>query len=182
MIPGQSMQFNEYCLVMYAPGSVVAAWIAPATFEAVMMLFVLYKSARYVCLFNHFESQPILQVFIRDGIWALALIVVVTVITALSYTGIICNAVISGSFYFWNLSIYSFAGSHVLLNMRQVGTRMNDFPTAYSSTIWSDLQFGPNDVSIASDNEECYDLENDFPLEVCAESDKRTFGLVSIAV
>ena len=82
----------------------------------------------------------------------------------------------------WARAYLHCQGSHVLLNMRQVGTRFNDSPTAYSSTLWSDLQFGPSDVSVESDSEECYDLENDSALEVYAESDKPTFGLDSIDV
>ncbi|CCM00778.1 uncharacterized protein FIBRA_02820 [Fibroporia radiculosa] len=129
------MHFDELCLVTFAPKSIIVAWVVPAGFEALLSTLVIYKFLQNIQDLPGLSTQPILYVFTRDAVWAFLLMLASAIVTALSYT--VFPSGLSGSFYFWNISLSSFAGSHVLLNLRQVGANAGDL----SSPSLSELDF-----------------------------------------
>jgi len=160
MFQGSQVQFGELCLVSYAPKSVVAGWIAPVVFEATLFCLVIYKFVFNIKAVPELKRQPNLYVFVRDAVWAFSLIRD-DVLTVMSYSVFPAGLRAPGSIYFWDISICSFAGSHVLLNLRPVGSNARD-PCSFSSSSElcdDDLDFGHADgLEIESD---CTELDDE---------------------
>lgn len=143
-----SVHFDTLCRVTHAPDSQIAGWLAPVVCEAVLCTLVLFKFAKNFQMVPTLKRQPILYVCVRDAVWAFLLILVVSIVTALSYT--IFPYVASAGFYFWNLTMYSFAGSHVMLNLRQVATdagQCSSFSLSEFEDEYGDIIFVPQDLA-----------------------------------
>ncbi|KAI0746915.1 hypothetical protein C8Q80DRAFT_806462 [Daedaleopsis nitida] len=113
------IEYNQWCLVTSSSQTMLAVWLPPAAFETI--LFVMTMKVFGQSRRDGLGKRPILDTIVRDGTWAYALsIIAVTAPNALIYTRF--AKALSGIAYFWSLSVLSFVGSHVLLNLRRLGT------------------------------------------------------------
>ncbi|THG97380.1 hypothetical protein EW026_g4597 [Hermanssonia centrifuga] len=111
------MTFDSDCLVAAAPSFFMAYWLSSLAFET--FLFVLTLVAFFKSVKREHGRHSILYVFVRDGTWAFALIFVCLLLNTLMYR--LNKNPLAGMGYYWGLSVMSFAGSHVLLNIRRLG-------------------------------------------------------------
>ncbi|KZT10360.1 uncharacterized protein LAESUDRAFT_810021 [Laetiporus sulphureus 93-53] len=159
MMHASKFRYDALCLSSFAPKATVIAWIMPVVFEAMLCIFVLVKfmqSRR-----RGLGDQPILTVLIRDGIWPFGLILAVDLLAILFHS--VFEEPLSAGFNFWAMSVYSFAGSHVLLNLRRVAIPVTNHSTAANTSqtelelgVSSDLVFGasmpaPNEIELSED-------------------------------
>ncbi|TBU42473.1 hypothetical protein BD309DRAFT_962963 [Dichomitus squalens] len=105
----------------------LVVWLSPTVFEAVLfaMTIAKFKQSRGEGL----GRRPILDTIVRDGTWAFLVGIAVMVLNTLVYTSAARNA-LSGAAYFWTLSALSYVGSHVLLDLRRLGSERD--------TVWAD--------------------------------------------
>ncbi|EKM60668.1 uncharacterized protein PHACADRAFT_203825 [Phanerochaete carnosa HHB-10118-sp] len=119
VIPKQT--FTPDCLVASSPGIYMAYWLSSLFFETFLFVLTLYKFFQGIKL--EYRQHSILFLFVRDGTWAYAIIFSAMLLNTLMYQ--LVTTPLAGMGYFWALSVMSFAGSHVLLNIRRLGIRMN---------------------------------------------------------
>ncbi|KZT73899.1 hypothetical protein DAEQUDRAFT_808066 [Daedalea quercina L-15889] len=112
--------FTGSCLTTYEPDPVLIGWTIPVAFEFTLFVLVFYKFVQNIRARSPLAGQPVLFVFLRDGMAAFLAIFAVTTVTVVSS---IVFVELSSGFFFWNMTVYSIAGSHVLLNLREVVTR-----------------------------------------------------------
>ncbi|KAJ3534953.1 hypothetical protein NM688_g7047 [Phlebia brevispora] len=138
-VPRQT--FTPNCEIQSSPTIFIAYWITSLTFETVLFVMTLIKFFQYS--YVTWERGSILFVFFRDGTWAFAMIFTTILLNTVMYQ--VNNNPLSGAAYIWMCSVLSLAGSHVLLNIRRLGTDEADFiaTTEHLTTI----TFGtsPND-------------------------------------
>lgn len=124
VIPRQT--FTPDCLVASSPGIYMAYWLSSLCFETFLFALTLYKFFQGITLDRRRHS--VLFLFVRDGTWAYAIIFAAMLLNTLMYQ--LVTTPLAGMGYFWALSVMSFAGSHVLLNIRRLGTRMDNDPSS----------------------------------------------------
>ncbi|KZS86880.1 hypothetical protein SISNIDRAFT_342159 [Sistotremastrum niveocremeum HHB9708] len=116
-----SPQLDYYtCLPRAVPHVFRACWIPVIAFQTLLFGMTLYKSLRTG--FDWKFPSRYLFVMVRDGTWAYAVLVGMS---------IICNLVWSSKtdvaslivLYPWNIAIMSFAGTRLTLNLRKLNTR-----------------------------------------------------------
>ncbi|KAH9931796.1 uncharacterized protein B0H18DRAFT_67211 [Fomitopsis serialis] len=139
--------FTGSCLTTYEPDFVLIGWMLPVTFELILFLLVFYKFLQNIRSASHLAGQPVLLVFLRDGIAAFLAIFTVTCVTVASSVAFV---ELSSGFFYWNMTVYSIAGSHVLLNLREVVTRTGYPSTMASSTESNSIEFKCSQVSRGS--------------------------------
>jgi len=114
VIPNQT--FSPSCLAEKSPGIYMMFWLSSLVFETFLFVLTLFKFFRNVK--RAYKEQSILYVFIRDGTWAFAVIFCAMLLNTLMYR--LIHTPLAGMGYFWALSVMSFSGSHILLNMRRL--------------------------------------------------------------
>ncbi|GJE98013.1 hypothetical protein PsYK624_142350 [Phanerochaete sordida] len=124
VVPRQT--FTPDCLVASSPGIYMAYWLSSLCFETALFALTLYKFLRGVARARGRHS--VLFLFVRDGTWAYAIIFAAMLFNTLMYQ--LVTTPLAGMGYFFALSIMSFAGSHILLNIRRLGMRMDSAPAA----------------------------------------------------
>ncbi|TFY64767.1 hypothetical protein EVJ58_g2387 [Rhodofomes roseus] len=112
--------FDGSCLTTFESDFVLIGWTLPVTFESILFIVVFVKFIQNTRSTPYLAGQPVLLAFLRDGIAAFLAIFSVTCVTVASSVAFV---ELSSGFFFWNMTVYSIAGSHVLLNLREVVTR-----------------------------------------------------------
>ncbi|TFY77004.1 hypothetical protein EWM64_g7007, partial [Hericium alpestre] len=153
VVPG--VQFDEACVVLHTPGSLIYFGVAYVAFETILFGLTLVKFVQAVR--RGWGRTPVVTVLMRDGTWAFALVFVVVVINGLFYIGL--DGSISAVAYAfvpivslmpfpthiiylirWILSLESFAGCHLILNLQTL-----DHPDPRSTTTMSShIEFSTN--------------------------------------
>ncbi|KAI0711144.1 hypothetical protein C8T65DRAFT_829462 [Cerioporus squamosus] len=113
------VQYDDLCLITSGTNAMLAVWLTPVAFETVLFAMTMWKfwqSRR-----EGLGKRPILDALVWNGTWAYAVTLVNMVLSALMLTRFI--QIHSPIIYFWTLSLMSFVGSHVLLDLRRLGTR-----------------------------------------------------------
>ncbi|KAI0700453.1 hypothetical protein BC835DRAFT_420522 [Cytidiella melzeri] len=107
--------FTQDCLISKAPRVYIAYWLSSLIFETFLFALTLYQFSGVAL--QELRQKSIVFIFIRDGTWAFALIFVLnTMLYQLE------NSPLAGMGYFWTICVLSFAGSHVLLNLRRMSS------------------------------------------------------------
>ncbi|GBE89018.1 hypothetical protein BKA93DRAFT_343936 [Sparassis latifolia] len=115
------MTFTTGCIITSTPSHFVVFWILSLVFETVLFALTLFKFwGSVTCTLG---KHSVVYVLFRDGIWAYAIIFVVMLLNTLMYD-LVKNA-LAGVCFFWELAVMSFAGSHVLLNLRRLATQVH---------------------------------------------------------
>ncbi|CAL1712778.1 unnamed protein product [Somion occarium] len=112
------------CVVTSTPPAYMASWIAPLTFQTILFVLTIFKC--FVTMTKKTGSDSVLFIFVRDGIWAYALMFAVMLLNLLMFQ--LKASPLAPLCFKWALSIISFCGSHVLLNMRRLHARINAIP------------------------------------------------------
>ncbi|OBZ76659.1 hypothetical protein A0H81_03308 [Grifola frondosa] len=109
------MTFTPECLVSGAPALFMACWISSLAFETILFALTLVKFFRHArhCI----GKRSLMNVFMRDGTWAFALIFVAMLLNTLMYQ--LNHSPLAGICFNWAMSVMSFAGSHLILNLRR---------------------------------------------------------------
>lgn len=149
VLPG--MTFTPACLVAHTSGVFISYWASSLAFETFLFILTLVKF--YHSVSCSFKEQSIIGIFLRDGIWAFALIFVAMLLNLLMYK--LCKTPLAGMGYGWALASLSFAGSHILLNLRGFGARC---PVTTDTDLPTDARFsashtGPCGCGCVSDSE-----------------------------
>lgn len=144
VIPKQT--FTPDCLVAGSPKIYIAYWLSSLIFET--LLFVLTLVKFFQSAKREYGSNSILFVFVRDGTWAYAMIFLAMLLNTLLYQ--LVDTPLAGMGYFWAQSVMSFAGSHVLLNIRRLSQ-----PTSKPANTLSTMQFSTvaGETNASSGNE-----------------------------
>ncbi|KAJ3538938.1 hypothetical protein NM688_g6442 [Phlebia brevispora] len=136
--------FNENCQILWTPSFFMVYWLSSLIFETFLFGLTLVAFVRHVKDIH--RKHSILFVFFRDGTWAFALIFVCMLLNTLMYK---LNAnPLAGMGYYWDLSVMSFAGAHILLNIRRLG--VPDGPSGVGTTLPT-MQFELSDIPTAVD-------------------------------
>ncbi|KAI0372049.1 hypothetical protein BV20DRAFT_139974 [Pilatotrama ljubarskyi] len=115
--------FNSQCVITSTPKAFPTYWIVSLAFETMLFLLTLIKFLDTVVI-TQLRRQSVLFTLMRDGTWAYAVIFAVMLLNTLMYQ--IEHNALAGVCYFWEISVMSFAGSHVLLNLRRLALEPRD--------------------------------------------------------
>ncbi|KIP08565.1 hypothetical protein PHLGIDRAFT_117184 [Phlebiopsis gigantea 11061_1 CR5-6] len=118
----RTQRLTNQCHTSSSPDIFVAYWIVTLVFELFLFVLTLVKCAQNCCTLLRMsetsQKRSLYYIFLRDGTWAFALISGATLLNTLLYQYNTTPA--CGDGYFWELSVLSFAGSHVILNIRRL--------------------------------------------------------------
>ncbi|KAI0248021.1 hypothetical protein BJV78DRAFT_1076238, partial [Lactifluus subvellereus] len=112
VVPG--VRFDAICIVRRSPSDLVIFAVAFVSFETVLFVLTLVKFL--VALRNGWGRTPVVYLLVRDGTWAFILIFVTLCVNAGFYLGA-GNSAIAAIAFPWLLSIESFAGARIVLNL-----------------------------------------------------------------
>ncbi|KAI0767546.1 hypothetical protein C8Q74DRAFT_964106 [Fomes fomentarius] len=110
------------CIVTSTPTTFFLIWFLALAFETILFALTLIKFVAWVMTHGHLGRQSILRVLVRDGTWAYAIVFCALVLSAVMYRT--KENGLADVTYPWVLAVISFAGSHVLLNLKKfaIGT------------------------------------------------------------
>jgi len=139
--------FTPQCLIISTPSYFTSYWLISLTFETLLFILTLITFFRSVRSYT--GTGIFLHVLVRDGTWAYALIFVIMLLNTLMFD--LIKNTLAGVCFFWELSVMSFAGSHMLLNIRRMAHRL-DHPETEDGAISEDMNFASRvtDVYYAS--------------------------------
>ncbi|CCM03308.1 uncharacterized protein FIBRA_05436 [Fibroporia radiculosa] len=159
-----NMEFTTRCIIVHAPSLFPSYWIFSLVFETILFGLTLYKF--FTSMSTHHHSGSILYVLARDGTWAYAVIFMIMLTNTLMYH--LIDNPLAGLCFFWELSVISSAGAHVLLNLRRLAvqdrqTKRSYWATGNSETIeFSSQMTGGFDLhAVTEDPGERLDVELD---------------------
>ncbi|VDB87473.1 unnamed protein product [Peniophora sp. CBMAI 1063] len=132
--------FDSACVVTSSPIELLHFAIAYIGFEVLLFLLTVYKLVE--TLYNGWGTTPVLNVIVRDGTWAFVLIFVTLVFNAVFYLTAAKGSSTAAVAYSWIISVESFAGYRILLNMQKLDP--HDISTLDSPTLSTDIQFTTN--------------------------------------
>ncbi|RPD65646.1 hypothetical protein L226DRAFT_567147 [Lentinus tigrinus ALCF2SS1-7] len=134
--------YNDLCLITTKSNAMLGVWLIPVFFETVLFAMTMWKfwQSRREGL-----KRPILDALVWNGTWAYAITFVNLMVTALAMTQFL--QVHSAIVYFWTLCMMSFVGSHVLLDMRRLGSQAT-LPW-WNQSIFADIL--PEDIELPED-------------------------------
>ncbi|CCM05967.1 uncharacterized protein FIBRA_08208 [Fibroporia radiculosa] len=110
------IEFTKECIITKTPDIFTSYWILSLSFETILFFLTLVKFFSSVS--RRLGRQSILFLLFRDGTWAYAIIFLIMLTNILLYH--IVRNPLAGLGFFWQLAIMSFAGAHVLLNLRRL--------------------------------------------------------------
>ncbi|KAJ7782774.1 hypothetical protein B0H16DRAFT_1709613 [Mycena metata] len=133
-LPG--IQFDDLCVVTSVSTTLLIYGGASISFQTFLFSLTAIKFARAVR--EGWGDTPLLALVMRDGTWAFLLIFAFVAAYASLYA--LKNHTFAGTLYGWILSVFSFAGYHVLLNLENhnYGPRL---PTGRTSRTLTDDSF-----------------------------------------
>ncbi|OCH95072.1 hypothetical protein OBBRIDRAFT_831179 [Obba rivulosa] len=117
--------FTPQCLIISTPSYFTSYWLISLTFETLLFILTLIKFFRTIR--KNGSPGDFLTVLARDGTWAYAIIFVIMLLNTLMFD--LIKNTLAGVCYFWELSVMSFAGSHMLLNIRRMAHKVDNPPT-----------------------------------------------------
>ncbi|KAH9852531.1 hypothetical protein C2E23DRAFT_186884 [Lenzites betulinus] len=115
--------FTPQCLITSTPKVFPTYWTISLAFETTLFTLTLVRFAT-TAVASQLRKQSILYLLVRDGTWAYAIIFVVMLLNTLMYET--QHNALAGVCYFWEISVMSFAGSHILLNLRRLAMQPHD--------------------------------------------------------
>lgn len=124
-----SVKFTSQCLITNSR-SVYAVWIPSLIFGTTLFVLILVKF--FTSMNRHLGRRSVLFILVRDGTWAYGVITAV-MLTSMLMCRVLDNP-LSGIGYYCELSAVSYAGSHMLLNLRRFASGDDEIEdTCYSS-------------------------------------------------
>lgn len=148
-------KWTPQCLVTDVPPIYGSYWIISVSFETLLFCLTLYRC--YISSQN-LGQYSILFSLMRDGTWAYAMMFAIMLINLLMYHYI--HSPLAGLCFVWELAIMSFAGSHILLNLRRLAAPENELSISddTSTMVFADSQstqiperhfrVSPNDIEL----------------------------------
>lgn len=128
VVPG--VEFDEACIVTRSPFGLVYFAAAFISFETLLFVLTLVKFIS--ALYAGWGDTPVLTLLVRDGTWAFALIFAVLCINAAFFLGA-PNAMAAVA-YQWLISVESFAGARLILNVLALEESHNSLTTSGTQT------------------------------------------------
>ncbi|KAI0674409.1 hypothetical protein C8Q78DRAFT_1151252 [Trametes maxima] len=117
--------FTTQCLITSTPTLFPTYWTISLAFETSLFTLTLVKFMNNMVR-TQLRQQSILFVLMRDGTWAYAIIFGESVMLLNSVMYQVERNTLAGVCYFWEIAVMSFAGSHVLLNLRRLAVEPRD--------------------------------------------------------
>ncbi|KZV69523.1 hypothetical protein PENSPDRAFT_478821 [Peniophora sp. CONT] len=131
--------FDSACVVTHSPLELIYFAAAYIAFEALLFILTAYKLVS--TLYHGWGSTPVLNVIVRDGTWAFAMIFATLVCNAVFYLAA-GDSSMAAVAYSWIISVESFAGYRIILNMQKL--EPHDISTLDSPSLSTDIQFTTN--------------------------------------
>ncbi|KZT10322.1 uncharacterized protein LAESUDRAFT_693883 [Laetiporus sulphureus 93-53] len=119
------------CFITRTPPIWTSYWIISLSFETILFALTMSK---FIALRNYGGRESFMFLLVRDGTWAYALIFLIMLLNTLMYH--LVDNPLAGVCFLWQLSVMSFAGSHVLLNLRRFAVR-----SPQSDSLWTVEEF-----------------------------------------
>ncbi|KAJ6497738.1 hypothetical protein C8R45DRAFT_137901 [Mycena sanguinolenta] len=145
------IKFDDICLTTAVPGTLIIYGGATLLFQT--FLFILTAVKFITALREGWGDTPLVGLVMRDGTWAFFLLF--TVVAADSALFGLKNHTFASILFGWLLSVFSFSGYHVLLNLDRLHDDVPRLPTSQSSTYDSPYQFT---TRIVTDRDRAYEL------------------------
>ncbi|KAH9974224.1 hypothetical protein BJV74DRAFT_753527, partial [Russula compacta] len=111
------VRFDSNCTVIHSPSGLIFFAAAFVALETVLFVLTLIKFL--IALRDGWGRTPVLHLLVRDGTWAFILIFVTLCVNVGFYIGD-GNSSISAIAFPWLLSVESFAGARIVLNLHAV--------------------------------------------------------------
>ncbi|KAK7690397.1 hypothetical protein QCA50_007055 [Cerrena zonata] len=148
-IPRSIFSLELGCVVISAPPLNLVAWLAPMSFQTILFMLTTYRLFNVMKESRTLGMQSALFAFLRDGLWAYIVILVVTILNVLMFR--FQDTPLAPLLFKWALCIVAFTGAHVMLNMRRIYARIPDtsIPTGLLTTA-GDIEFCMSDLSGSS--------------------------------
>jgi len=136
ILASNNMHFDGLCIMTSPSYMLIASWLAPVAFETLLFILTLVKFAESARAY--LGHRPILHVIVRDGTWAYALAFMIMVLNTVEP---LIRAGLSAILYFWAMSILSFIGVHVLLNLRRLAREIpiSSTPSTFSDPVFENM-------------------------------------------
>ncbi|OCH87363.1 hypothetical protein OBBRIDRAFT_796292 [Obba rivulosa] len=134
------MTFADTCDITSMPRVFACYWLFSLSFETLLFALTLVKFLRSAAY--HVHRKSLFAVLLRDGVWAYAFIFAAMLSNTLMYQ-LVHNS-LAGVLFFCEISVMSFAGSHVLLNLRRFSRRASTSDVLSSVVDESMIQFTSN--------------------------------------
>ncbi|CCM04747.1 uncharacterized protein FIBRA_06937 [Fibroporia radiculosa] len=134
-IPG--MRFDEQCVITDTPGIFTSYWIISLAFETILFALTLVKF--FTSMSRYLGRHSLLFALVRDGTWAYAMTFVIMLMNTLVYH--LVKGTLAGVCFCWELAIMSFAGAHVLLNLRRLAADRSVIELPLSVGVDDTIQF-----------------------------------------
>jgi len=140
--------FNDLCLVTNAPRTLIIYAAAAILFQAMLFTVTIYKFI--LAVRDGWGDVALIVLLIRDGTWAFFLLF-------FGYTGhVVLYALHDGAYagilYGWILTIFSFCGYRVLLNLYNLGNSNNGELPSTSTPTNTNIQFSTQCPTAATSN------------------------------
>ncbi|EMD34876.1 hypothetical protein CERSUDRAFT_125397 [Gelatoporia subvermispora B] len=151
-----NMGFSNTCDVTSMPRVFACYWIFSLCFETFLFTLTLFKFFRSAACYLH--DRSLLLMLVRDGTWAYTAIFAVMLTNTLMYQ-VVKNS-LAGVFFFCEISVVSFAGSHVLLNLRRLAKQSPELKVSSGMTTQT-IRFSSHvPVDPACDSEEATQVQS----------------------
>lgn len=135
------VRFDTTCTVIHSPPSLLFFAVAFVSFETILFVLTLVKFL--VALRDGWGRTSVVYLLVRDGTWAFMLIFVTLCVNAGFYLGAGDSSIAAVAFP-WLLSIESFAGARIVLNLHAISFNVptNGFGTSgFGGTLSSHIVF-----------------------------------------
>jgi len=141
--------YDNICLVVLAPRTLIIYAAAAIIFQALLFTVTIYKfilAAR-----DGWGDVPLLVLLTRDGTWAFCLLFFGYVGHLVLYA--LQDGAYAGVLFGWLLTIFSFCGYRILLNLYNLGNNsIGDFPSTTNPLTNTNIQFSTQCPTTATSN------------------------------
>ncbi|KAJ7129016.1 hypothetical protein C8R43DRAFT_690735 [Mycena crocata] len=139
-LPG--IQFDEICVVTAISPALLIYGAATLLFQTFLFGLTVYKFV--IALREGWGDTPLVGLVMRDGTWAFVLLFAMVSGEASLY--LLKNHAFAGVLFGWLLTVFSFAGYRVLLNLNRLSDPLA-LPTSQTGTTDSSIQFSSGIVT-----------------------------------
>ncbi|KZT10342.1 uncharacterized protein LAESUDRAFT_721677 [Laetiporus sulphureus 93-53] len=112
----RKLDYNQSCLVTSLPPMLALYWLLPLAFETLLFALTLIKM--FITMRSYLGRHLVFSVVLRDAICAFGVVFAIRLLNTLFYE--LVKSPLAGLFFFWEISIMSSTGSHMLLNIRSL--------------------------------------------------------------
>lgn len=118
------VRVNPNCSSVSMPSANFLYWLPSVSFETLLFALTLFKCYQYQRL--GWRRSPILRQFVRDGIWAFALIFAAMVAITVTYS--VVRSPLTGVVFPWLWTSVSIVSARLILDLRRAFNQCKPTP------------------------------------------------------